>query len=132
MSAGAIYLDASALVKLVEREAESDALVAFLEPRAAQFTSRVSAVEVPRAVARRAGGHGERLRQVLRQPSYLELDEPVVERAVALEPPSLRALDAIHLASALELGEDLGAFVTYDDRLAEAARAAGLEVVAPA
>ena len=62
----------------------------------------------------------------------IELDQRVSDRAVSVGPIVLRALDAIHLATALELGESLQAFVTYDDRLAEAARTVGLPVARPA
>jgi uncharacterized protein len=62
----------------------------------------------------------------------VELSAGIADAAAKLEPPSLRTLDAVHLASALSLGDDLGAFVAYDRRLAEAAEAAGIEVLAPA
>ena len=55
----------------------------------------------------------------------------VVERHAALDPPLLRALDAIHLASALEVGDDLGAFLAYDRELVAAARALGLQTLSP-
>lgn len=126
------YLDASALLKLVVGEPESEALRAYLAERPGQVTSLLSAVEVPRVAARRGITDTGRIEVVLRQVTILGLDEPIARRAATLEPASLRALDAIHLASALELGTDLGAFVTYDVRLAEAARALGLEVAAPA
>jgi uncharacterized protein len=61
----------------------------------------------------------------------VELSAGIADAAAKLEPPSLRTLDAVHLASALSLGDDLGAFVAYDRRLAEAAEAAGIEVLAP-
>jgi predicted nucleic acid-binding protein len=62
----------------------------------------------------------------------VELDESMASIAATVEPSQLRSLDAIHLASALALGPDLETFVSYDARLADAARAAGLTVVAPA
>ena len=55
----------------------------------------------------------------------------VLEQAGRLDPAIVRSLDAIHLAAALMLGDDLEAFVTYYERLAEAARANGVAVVAP-
>lgn len=69
--------------------------------------------------------------QVLARVNLLDLDTPILSAASALEPKTLRSLDALHLASALSLGTDLQALVTYDVRLAEAARQAGLEVLAP-
>src|SRR5579884_2432398 len=59
------------------------------------------------------------------------LDEPLLDRAGELEPRTLRSLDALHLAAALAIGPELGAFLTYDERLAEAARGVGLTVHAP-
>jgi uncharacterized protein len=44
----------------------------------------------------------------------------------------LRTLDAIHVAAALVLGDDLESMVTHDDRLAQAALANGIAVIAPA
>jgi predicted nucleic acid-binding protein len=63
--------------------------------------------------------------------AIIGIDRTITARAAALAPPALRTLDAIHLASAMELGADLEAFVTYDRRLAEAAAAAGLPVTSP-
>lgn len=62
----------------------------------------------------------------------IELERRIGEAAAAVDPATLRSLDAIHLATALSLGAELDAFVTYDARLADAARAAGITVVAPA
>jgi predicted nucleic acid-binding protein len=63
--------------------------------------------------------------------SLLAITEGVLERASDLDPPALRTLDAIHLASALRIGADLEAFVTYDRRQSAAAEAMGLRVTAP-
>ena len=100
------------------------------------FTSRLAAVEVPRAVGKK-GGAGSQLAgiawtQLREQVAVIELDAPIAASAAKADPPALRSLDAIHLASALSLGSELEAFVTYDARLADAAREAGLTVVAPA
>jgi predicted nucleic acid-binding protein len=67
----------------------------------------------------------------LRRIETIRISAAVLETAGALQPAELRSLDALHLATALRLGEDLGRIVTYDDRLLEAARAAGLSVIAP-
>lgn len=125
------YLDASALVKLVAFEPESEALAAFVEGWAVT-SSRVSQVEVVRAV-RRSGLDAlvARAEQVLAAVSYIEVDAELARTAATVEPAALRSLDAIHLASALALGTDLGPFVTYDRRLGEAASSAELETVAP-
>lgn len=128
------YLDASALVKLVVAEPETDALRAFLETRPLRVTSVLAAVEVPRAarrVSHRADVH-RRADAVVAGMTLLSFDEPVRRRAAALRPGALRTLDAIHLASALSLGKDLEVFLAYDRRLAEAARAARVRVASPA
>lgn len=62
---------------------------------------------------------------------HLELDERLATAAARRASASLRTLDAIHLASALSLADELDAFVTYDDRLTATARSAGLMVAAP-
>ena len=130
------YLDASALVKLATREPQTDALRDHLQRYASRATSRLAAVEVGRALARRgpesvAVGSGS-VREALEGLVIVELTEAIVAVAATLEPASLRSLDAIHLASALALSDELEAFVTYDARLADAAREAGLSVLAPA
>jgi predicted nucleic acid-binding protein len=63
--------------------------------------------------------------------TVIDLDPSIASRAGVIEPVALRSLDAIHLASALELGDELDAFVTYDARQADAARELGLSVVSP-
>jgi predicted nucleic acid-binding protein len=129
-----LYLDASALVKLVIREAESAALASVLETWPAQLSSIVATVEVPRAVKRASAGPQAAMRaeRLVRQLGIVVLTPALADEAAAVAPEGLRALDAIHLASALSLGADLGALVTYDGRLAEAAEAAALDVLAPA
>ena len=124
-----VYVDSSALAKLVVEETESEPLRAFLQPDARLASSIVAAVEVPRAARRR--GVAEASADVLATVTLLDVTDEVVAGAVALDPTSLRSLDAIHLASAL-LVDDLDAFVVYDERLAAAAVDAGLSVQAPA
>jgi len=132
LSGSVAYLDASALVKLVARESESRALAAFVSEMDHRASSRVSVVELTRAAAR----HGRRavtgVEAVLEALEYIELDAGLALAAAAVGPSSLRSLDAIHLASAQAVAGSLGAFVTYDVRLAEAAASLGLPVVAPA
>jgi predicted nucleic acid-binding protein len=129
------YLDSSALVKLVSAEAESEALATYLDGRDdALAASVVAGVEVVRA-ARRIGGRTsaeeERARDLISTLLLIELDEAVVAEAIDAEPATLRSLDAIHLATALSVRGDVSAFVTYDERLAEAAKGAGLVVATP-
>jgi len=125
-----IYVDSSALVKLAAEEAESGALIGFLQGRSgALVTSVVTSVEVRRA-ARRVGA-AEAGERALRAVALVELTPETRDLAVALEPTSLRSLDAIQLATALALGNELESLVAYDKRLVDAARANGLEVVSP-
>jgi hypothetical protein len=125
-----VYLDASALVKLVAPEAESDAMASFVAAHRSHATSTVGLVEVRRAAVRRPGVTDARVEDVLTRVVGIAFD-PDVATAATIGPPALRTLDAIHLASAAALGADLEAFVTYDRRLAEAARALGMPVASP-
>ncbi len=124
-----LYLDSSALVKLVRQEPETQALLVELEQWPEQATSVVGDIEVRRVAWRE--GVTERVEAVLAELSLVKLDHPIRELAGRVGSPSLRSLDAVHLASALSLGDDLGAFCCYDRRLAADAEAAGLAVVSP-
>jgi predicted nucleic acid-binding protein len=89
-------------------------------------------VEVHRVAMRQTEvDASEAVEAVLAGIEMIELDDPIARAAAEMAPRTLRSLDAIHLASALALGDELGAFVTYDGRLADAARSAGLPVIAP-
>lgn len=128
------YVDASALVKLVFDERESAALRAFLDARRPLVSSQLAVTEVGR-VARRvlpSVAARRQVSEVLDRVTILAVTRAVVEHAVSLDPPLLRTLDAIHLATALSLGADLGVFVAYDRRLLTAARAAKVAVASPA
>ncbi len=125
------YVDASAMVKLIVDEAESNALLRWSIEVDRLVTSRVGIVETVRAASRRGHDTTQRSR-VLTDVGIYELDDGIASVAAALAPPFLRTLDAIHLATAMALMPGLDAFVTYDDRLATAARALGLPVVRPA
>ena len=125
------YLDASALVKLIAPEDESTAMAAFVTEHRSQSTSVVGLVEVRRAAARRPGVAEARVEDVLARIAGVALEPSILTAAATIESPTLRTLDAIHLASAAALSADLEAFVTYDRRLAEAARALGMPVVSP-
>lgn len=125
------YLDASALTKLVVEEAESVALNRWYIAAQRLVTSRIGVVETMRASSRRPCDPLHRDR-IMSDVEVLEFDPSVAGVAATLEPPLLRTLDAIHLATALALVPELDAFVTYDDRLAAAARGLGLPVVRPA
>jgi predicted nucleic acid-binding protein len=128
---GVAYADASALVKLIADEAESVAAYRWFVEAPRVATSRIGLVETVRAASRREHDRAHR-DQVLAGVEVIDLVPGIAQVASTIEPPFLRTLDAIHLATALALVPDLDAFVTYDDRLAEAARALGLRVVRPA
>lgn len=124
------YADASALVRLVIAEPESASMSAFIESFDEVVTSRVGIIETRRTALRREGPIGL-LDTVLASVGALELDAAIAATAAVLEPSTLRTLDAIHLATAMALYH-VDAFVTYDARLAESARALGLPVATPA
>ena len=128
---GRVYLDASAAVKLVVVESESAALAEYLTGTDARMSSRVVGVELLRAVRRLRPESEEHARELLAAMELVDLDAEITARASVLGPTGLRSLDAIHLASALALGSELDAFVTYDSRQADAAREAGLAVESP-
>jgi predicted nucleic acid-binding protein len=125
------YLDSSALLKLVQVEPESVALERIVSDLAARASSELARIEVLRK-ARRIGLPAEqKARRTLDGMSLRPIDADIITAASMLDPPLLRSLDAIHLATALSL-EDLDMFISYDSRLNEAAAAAGLNVESPA
>ena len=125
------YADASALVKLVVPEPESLAVQRWYVEAEQVLTSRVGVIEVYRTIIRRSYDPAH-LRVILRSLAVFELDADIAARAMRVSPGVLRTLDAIHIATALAIGPTLDAFVTCDDRQADAAHAAGLPVVRPA
>ena len=129
-----IYLDSAAVVKLGHAETESAALRAWLDERieTGWISSVLVEVESFRALARYAPEAAGRLPAVLDQIDLIELDPPVRVLARAVRPATVRSLDAIHLGTALHARRLLTSFVTYDKRLMDAARAAGLPTDAPA
>lgn len=127
-----VYLDASALVKLVIEEAESEPLRHYLADGPALYSSRIAATEVRRAARRQEERDAlDQVEALLATLRFVELDAAIADSAGAARPATLRTLDAIHLASALAIADGLRAVVAYDGRLATAAREAGLAVVAP-
>jgi hypothetical protein len=125
------YIDASALVKLVVDEAESPSMHRWFVESGRLATSAVGMIETRRAASRHPHDPG-RLESILRSMVVLHVDENIAGSASRVPPLTLRTLDAIHLATALMIGAEIDAFVTYDDRLAAAARDIGLPVVRPA
>jgi len=125
------YLDSSAIVKLAVREPESSALRRYLTRHQPLVSSALARTEVARALLPSGTEALARGEQVLRRIQLLRVNDRVLNQAGRLEPSELRSLDAIHLASARQLGASVRQLITYDERLAEAARTIGLTVVAP-
>lgn len=131
-----IYIDTSALTKLLIAERETPELQAWLATQSdrGEFaaTSALGRVELMRVVARYGEpGQSERARYLLDGLDILPLTEPVIALAETVGPPTLRSLDAIHLASAAQIEQELTAFVTYDHRLLEGCREVGLATASP-
>jgi predicted nucleic acid-binding protein len=127
----ATYLDSSAIVKLVVAEAESGALRTYLRRRRPIVSSALARTEVVRALLPAGEVALSRGRDVLRTLDLVRINDRVLDAAGILEPVTMRSLDAIHVATAQLLGEDLGQVITYDDRMAEAARQLGLRTASP-
>jgi predicted nucleic acid-binding protein len=127
-----IYVDSSALVKIVIEEAESRALTHYLSgfPDDKRLTAAIARTELIRAVARR-GVAVENAQTALERLNFVAVTTKVLDVAAEIRPPELRTLDAIHLAAAMSVPE-LRALVTYDNRVANAAADAGVAVVSPA
>lgn len=125
------YLDGSAIVKLIVDEDESQALRDALGIWPRRATSQIAVVEVIRAVRRRDPGAEPLARTVLSNMSLLAVGARAVASASVVEPPTLRSMDALHVATALRLGRTLAAFVSYDTRQLEAAEALRLPTASP-
>lgn len=128
----AVYLDTSAAVKLVVEESGSTALRRWLGSLEEEVVSSdLLRVELLRTTRRAAPQQMVRARDVLDSVILLKLSTDICERAATLEPAVLRSLDALHVAAAMELGDELTSLVTYDERMAEGAGLLGIGVVAP-
>jgi uncharacterized protein len=133
-----LYIDSSALVKLIVEEPESVALRGSLEG-SELVSSEIVLAEVPRAIQRLVASLrvprsrvARGLEAVLSSVALLPLEREILRRAGAFDAPFLRALDAIHLASALAAADAIDGFVSYDERQIEAARLADLPILSPA
>jgi len=126
-----VYLDSSALVKLVIAEPESAALRRYLRPEPDRASCALARVEVLRAVRRHGGAAVTRGRRLLQRLHLVHLDDELLDEAAALDLGILRGLDAIHLAAAQVFGDELTAVVTYDQRMSHAAILVGVPVAAP-
>ena len=127
----ATYLDSSALVKLAVREPGSGALRRYLRRRRPLMSSSLARAEVLRALL--PGGEPALAagRRVLSSVDLVRINDAVLNQAGTLSPVELRSLDAIHLATAGRIGADLAEIVTYDERMAAAARSMGYKVSSP-
>lgn len=125
------YVDSSAIVKLVVAEPESKALRRYLARRQPLVSSALARTEVTRALMPSGEEAVTRGQDVLRRVQLLRVNDRVLSEAGRLEPTELRSLDAIHLASASQLGASVGQIVTYDERMADAAKAIGWSVASP-
>lgn len=126
------YVDTSAAAKLVVAEVGSKAMHRWAVEHADDVVAgELVRTELFRATRRNAPEHMTRARTVLDSITLLSVTTDIFERAGQLEPTSLRGLDAVHLATALSLGDALDGMVTYDDRLADASRLHGISVIAP-
>lgn len=136
-----IYLDSSAIVKLLRHEAETDALAAHLQANRHHepVTSALATVEVARALT--TLGATDTAARAIRRSDRIEAGDdtipavamiaPVLDLARTLPPTVLRSLDAVHLATALLVGDALDHVITYDKRMVAAANAAGLRTASP-
>jgi predicted nucleic acid-binding protein len=127
----ATYLDSSAIVKLGVEEPESAALRRYLRRRRPLMSSALARTEVLRALLLEGEPGLARGRAVLRRLDLIRISDRILNIAGGLAPPELGSLDAIHLATAQQLGTDLGQIVTYDERLLEVAKAVGIKTASP-
>jgi uncharacterized protein len=127
----ATYLDSSALVKLVIEEPESKSLRRYLRRRRPLVSSALARTEVLRAVLLEGDAGLALARDVLSSVDLIRVNDRVLNAAGELQPTDVRSLDAIHLATAQQLGPDLGRLVTYDERMLEAADTLRLRTHSP-
>jgi uncharacterized protein len=126
-----VYLDSSALVKLVIAEPESTALRRYLDSEPERASCALARVEVLRAVRGQSAAALTRARRLLQRLHLVPIDDDLLDAAAMLDPRILRSLDAIHLAAAQLFGDELTAVVTYDRRMAAAASLLDVAVRSP-
>ncbi len=127
-----LYADTSALAKLVLAEPESEALRSYLRDRGGLISSALVVTELVRATRRLRPDLEVQARRLLATIALVDVDGEVLALATTLAPVEMRTLDAIHIATALALGDEIEAILTYDSRMIDAARGAGLHVDTPA
>lgn len=128
------YLDSSAVVKLISPESETAALTRWVgatEPTSGLLVSDLVRAETLRAAGRKGVAAARQARAVLARFPVMGLSRSVFNLSWSIGSPELRTLEALHLAVAIQLGDDLDGVVTYDARLRDAAAAAGLVVQSP-
>jgi predicted nucleic acid-binding protein len=128
----AIYLDASAIVKLVVAEPESAALRSYLRRRGPLVVSALARTEVARVLLPLGAAAVQRGHDALGRLELVRISDRILIEAGSLLPAELRSLDAIHLATMRQLGTSLRRLITYDTRMAAAASDLGIATVAPA
>ena len=128
----AIYVDSSAIVKLVVREKESSALRRYLRRKSPLVVSALARTEVARALLPFGDGAIQRGRDVLSRLELIRVSDRILLDAGSLLPAEIRSLDAIHLVTMLQLGTSLRRLVTYDARMTSAAGEMAIATVAPA
>lgn len=127
-----VYFDTSALAKLILEEPESQKLRRFIDSSSIQpVSAEISDVELVRAVMREDESLLDNTLEILAQVVLLPMTASIRLRASYLKPVSVRSLDAIHVATALEIQADLDALLSYDNRLLKSASDAGLKVLSP-
>jgi predicted nucleic acid-binding protein len=131
MSADVAYLDSSAFVKLIVQEPETEALQNYLQKWPRHTSSALLYAETIRAVWRLGSASIQLARARLDQLSLITIDRDILSTAAMAQPSTLRTLDAIHLASALAIGPDLGTLISYDQRLNLAATELGITIASP-
>ena len=132
MNDAAVYLDPSAIIKLIFEEEETSALETFLASRPNRVSSALARVEVLRVTRTVSDATlTTYAHDVLARIHLIRPDDALFRQAAEIEPLELRALDALHLTTALSFGTDLAGMVVYHRQLARAARRAGLTVWAP-
>lgn len=131
MSGEVVYLESSALAKLVVHEPESPALRRYLRRRSQRVSCALARVEVIRAVRPHGPSAVAAARRVLAGVDLIRLDDALLDEASELGGTTLRTLDAVHLAAARSLGRDLAAIITYDARMTDTASTLRMAVVAP-
>jgi hypothetical protein len=127
-----VYVDSSALVKLAVAEPESAALRTYLRRRGGLVSSALARTEVERALQPLGSPAVRRGLDVLRRVELIRVSDRILAEAGSVQPPELRSLDAIHLATIQRLGSAVTRVVSYDDRLSRAAAASGYPIAAPA